>query len=233
MHLRTDGGRNLVLSSDPVRRGGTATVAAGVLLVVLALLPGGTLDEAPLEPLSALEYLTVALAVTASLLLLGGIAGLRTAHADAYGGSRVPGFRLAFFGTLLYALLVPGSAVVEGVLGRAPTAATVVIFGFLASLAAVAADFGVLLLGIAAVRSRVLSQPYRSLPLAIFALNLVVPLVLLLILRGNMMLRGEPDVGIAAFLVWDAPGLLVGVCWMLLGHALRETDAYSRNVVEG
>lgn len=72
------------------------------------------------------------------------------------------------------------------------------------------------------MRSRVLSRPYRSLPLAIFALNLGMPLVLLLVLRGDMIFRGEPDVGIGAFLVWDAPGLLVGVCWVLLGHALRE-----------
>jgi hypothetical protein len=211
-----------VLFSDPVRRGGLAAVAAGALFVVVALLPGGGPDEAPLEPLTALEYLTVALAGAASLLLLGGIAGLRAAHAGAYGGPRVPGFRLAFFGTLLYALLLLGPAIVEGVLGRAPTAASVVIFGFLASLAAVAADFGILLMGIAALRSRVLPQPYRSLPLAIFALDLVVPLVLLLVLRGDTMFRGEPDEGVAAFLVWQAPGLLVGGCWVLLGHTLRK-----------
>ncbi len=171
----------------------------------------------------------MALAGAASLLVLGGIAGLRAAHAGAHGGSRVPGFRLAFFGTLLYALLLLGLAIVEGlVLGRAPTAASVEIFGFLTSLAAVAADFGILLMGIAALRSRVLPQPYRSLPLAIFALDLMVPLVLLLVLRGDTMFRGEPDEGVAAFLVWQAPGLLVGGCWVLLGHALRkQTPSHS------
>ncbi len=145
-----------MLFSEPVRRGGLAAMAAGALFVVVALLPSGGPDEAPLEPLTALEYLTVALAGAASLLVLGGIAGLRAAHAGAHGGSRVPGFRLAFFGTLLYALLLLGPAVVEDVAGRGPTAASVVIFGFLASVAAIAADFGFLLMGIAALRSRVL-----------------------------------------------------------------------------
>ena len=211
-----------MFTSVTARRGGTAAVAAGALFIVGALLPGGAPDEAPLEPLTALEYLTVALAGAASLLLLGAFTGLRAAHAGAFGGRRVPGFRLAFIGTLLYALLLLGSAVAGGIAGEAPAAASAVLFGFLASVAALAADVGVLLLGIAAVRSRVLSQPYRSLPLAIFAVNLVVPLVLLLVFRGDIMFRGEPDAGIAAFLVWDAPGLLVGVCWMLLGHGLRE-----------
>lgn len=218
-----------MLFSDPVRRGGLAAVAAGGLFVVVALLPpGGAPDEAPLEPLTDLEYLTVALAGAASLLLLGGFAGLRAAHSGAYGGSRVPGFRLAFYGTLLYALLLLGPVVVEGVAGRGPTAASVILFGFLASVAAIAADFGILLMGIAALRSRVLPQPYRSLPLVIFAINLAVPLVLLLVLRGDAMFRGEPDEGVAAFLVWQAPGLLVGGCWMLLGYALREQTPIHR-----
>ena len=51
---------------------------------------------------------------------------------------------------------------------------------------------------------------------------------ILRILRGYMMFREEPEVGVAAFLVWQAPGLLVGGCWMLLGQALQEQTPIHR-----
>ena len=195
-------------------------MAAGVLLIASALSPGGGWDDTPFEPLSAHEYILVVLSGAGSLLLLGGFVALRARHVGVFGGVGVAGFRLAFAGTLLYALLGPATTISLSLAGRPPTPTSAVVFGGLASLASLAAEFGVLLMGITVLRARVLPQPFRSLPLAIFVLGVLVPLLYLLVFREDLMLRGEPDTGILALLVWDAPDVLIGVGWALLGYAL-------------
>lgn len=212
----------MTAAEGSVRRGGLVAVAGGVLTAASALMldPGvGFRDSSPLySPSSFVAHL-------GSLLLLGGLLALRDRHArrsnesPESASSGLPGFRLAFYGYLIGAALAIAGVIAEALVGR-PAPLVAVLFGFLASLAYLAGELGLLLLGLAVVRARVLSLPWRALPLAIFLLGVPLAVLALLVFREGMMLRQEPDAGVLAFLVWDLPETLIGLAWSLLGWGL-------------
>lgn len=215
----------MTAAEGSVRRGGLAAAAGGVLTAASALMldPGvGFRDSSPLH------YPSVFVAHLGSLLLLGGLLALRDRHArrsnespesPESASSGLPGFRLAFYGYLIGAALAIAGVIAEALVGR-PAPLVAVLFGFLASLAYLAGELGLLLLGLAVVRAGVLPLPWRALPLAIFLLGVPLAVLALLVFREGMMLRQEPDAGVLAFLVWDLPEMLIALAWSLLGWGL-------------
>jgi hypothetical protein len=209
-------------SSRLIRLGGLFAIAAGVLLAVGALLSNrgsGT------PPPSALDHLSVVAPNVGWLLLLGGLAALHARQAHLYGRLGAAGFWVAFVGTLLGTLLGTLPLLATALAGdRVPTA--LVLFGGLAAglFYLVAMGIGLLLLGIATLRARVLPVPWRLLPLAMFVVKVpLTPLVMLILgeeLRRELVLRSGTHSEILAFLVLDAPDVLFGLGWVLLGYAL-------------
>lgn len=79
-------------------------MAAGVLYIVVGLLPNPAFGDQPLSPG---YYLFVLVGVLASLLLLGALVGLHILHANVYGWLGTAGFLLVFISTLILAVLGP------------------------------------------------------------------------------------------------------------------------------
>lgn len=185
------------ISSLLVRWGGLAAVGAGALLVVSVLL--SSLGQA--DPSTFLGAL-------ASVLSLGGLVGLHARQAGEYGRLGAAGFLLAFAGTLIGAaagpLLVLGDAPTEG-----PPPTVLKVLGILY----LAGPLGLLLMGVATLRARVLALPWRMLPLAIFAVTLLSPF-----LTHLAVIAGFEGGGF--WLVSTTLAVLVGLGWMLLGYAL-------------
>jgi hypothetical protein len=207
-------------SSSLGRWGGLAAMAAGVLLAAGAVLQN-RMDSSPFSPP---DYLPVVVPYLGSLFLLGGLAGLHARQAGLYGRTGAAGFWVAFVGTLLGT--VPGVvAVLAKVFAEDRTSTAVAMFGgFATALLHLAAGFGLLLMGIATLRARVLTLPWRLLPLAIFLVDVPLkPLVVLFLgaeLRRELILQEGSHAEILTFLVWDVPDVLMGLGWALLGYAL-------------
>jgi hypothetical protein len=184
-----------------------SAVAAGVLTVAAVFLPSGSLEG---PPYSLSDYLYVYASGLASLLLLGGIRGLRARHAGVPGWpGRRSGFALASCGALVTGVLGPLPLTIEGIAGRALPAAAVL--GFFSALGLLALELGMLLLGLATLRARALPMPWRALPLVIFLSGLPLAVLILLFFGGRI-----PTTSLA----WGAPELLNGTGWALLGYAL-------------
>jgi hypothetical protein len=140
------------------------------------------------------------------LLMVGGLAGLHARHTGypGYGPLGTTGFLLAVGGLLVVALLETLlSSAVPG--GAFPFAAAVVATG----MASIVAGVGMLLLWVATLRAAVLPQPWRTLPLVFFLLD--IPFTTL---AGGLF----ETVGVTALLY--AQPLLLGLGWGLLGYAL-------------
>jgi hypothetical protein len=204
------------------RWGGLGAAAGGALIAAGALLldPGAGYSES-----SYLYYPSVSVAHLGTLLLLGGLLGLRARRAQRLADDPepaspgLPGYRLAFCGYLIGAALGAAGTVAEALVGRlAPLLA--VLFGFFASLAYLAGELGLLLVAIAVLRYRVLPPPWGALPLAIFLLGVPLAVLALIVFGEGMVLRHEPTAGAPAYLVWDAPEVLVGLAWSVLGLGL-------------
>jgi hypothetical protein len=95
-----------------------------------------------------------------------------------------------------------------------------VLFGFFASLAYLAGELGLLLVAIAVLPFRVLPPPWGALPPAIFLPGVPLAVLALIVFREGMVLRQERTAGALAYLVWDAPEVLVGLAWSMLDLAL-------------
>jgi hypothetical protein len=200
-------------SSSLVRQGGLAAMAAGVLLAVGALLQNRMDGHLP----AVVLYL-------GSLFLLGGLAGLHVRQAGLYGRTGSAGFWVAFVCTLLWTVLGLVVVLAEVFAGDRTSTAVALIGGFATALVRLAAGFGLLLMSIATLRARVLPLPWRLLPLVIFLVDVPMkPMVVLLLgadLRRQLILQEGSFAEILAFLVWDVPGVLVGLGWVMLGYAL-------------
>jgi hypothetical protein len=195
-------------------------MAAGVLFVATAFLPTGSMEE---PPYSFSDYLFVYAYGLGSLLLLGGLLALRARHAGVPGWpERGSGFALAFYGTLVSAVLAPLSLTVEGIAGRElPTVVGfIVLFELLGLLVA---EMGMLLLGNATLGARAMAMPWRALPMAIFLSGLPLAVLILIFTRGSVPWTSP---------LWGAPELLIGICWVLLGYALW-SDARSQDQSAG
>jgi hypothetical protein len=186
-----------------IRWGGLAALAAGALYVLGSL--SSALDYPPAYIFTRL-HLDAVWSVPVQVLTLGGLVGLHARQAVGSGYDRLgtTGFLLAFFGSLLVVGL--GPLVVTGVPDAAsPSLVSRVVAGVLA----VAAESGMLLLGVATLRAAVLPWPWRALPLVIFLLH--IPFSFL----GPLL----PE-GIGVLVLIYAQPMLVGIGWTLLGYAL-------------
>ena len=195
-------------------------MAAGVLLAVGALLQN-RMDGSPFSPL---DYLPVVVPYLGSLFLLGGLAGLHVRQAGLYGRTGAAGFWVAFVGTLLGTVLGVVTVLAKVFAEDRISTTVALLGGFASALIHLVTGFGLLLMGIATLRARVLPLPWRLLPLAIFLLDVPLkPLVVLFLgadLRRGLILQEESYAEILAFLVWDVPDVLIGLGWALLGYAL-------------
>lgn len=144
------------------------------------------------------------------LLTAGGLVGLhaRQAGSRGYGRLGTAGLLLALSGRLLAATL--GPLVFSG--GRNLSFVDMVVTG----VVSVAAELGVLLLGVATLRAAVLPLPWRALPLAIFLLG--VPFDYLSALFQE---------GIGFLLLTYAQPMLLGLGWVLMGSALWSAPSES------
>lgn len=194
-------------------------MVAGVLFAVAALLQ----DRLGGATLSSSGYAGV-IPLLGSLLLLGGLVGLHASQASVYGRLGTAGFRVAFAGVSLEVLLGAAVIISGSVVGQGASAAVALLGGVAAALAHLISGLGLLLLGIATLRAGALPMPWRLLPLAIFAVDILSrPLVMLFLgseLRRQLILREGPYAELLPFLVLGVPEVLVGVCWALLGYAL-------------
>lgn len=185
------------------RWGGLSAVAAGVLLAAGALLQ----DRAGGSAFLPTGHLPV-LPLLGSLLLLGGLAELHARQAGVYGRMGTAGFRIAFIGTLV-GVVLGAAAVLAGAFVEDRASIAVALFGGVAAgLAHLVVGFGLLVFGIATLRARALTLPWRLLPMAIFLLDVPLrPLVVLLLgadLRRALVLQEGPYAEPLTFLVWDA-----------------------------
>jgi hypothetical protein len=154
------------------RWGGLAALLGGALAAALAFFPAfhiGGLGSSPPG-----EYLRVFLTGLTTLLLAGGLVGLhaRQAGAHGYGWLGGAGFLLAFVATLAMAVLFPAAwfvaeASVTGALAGEPALGGMAAAG----LAGLAQTVGLVLLGAATLRARVLPLPWGALPLAVVLLE--------------------------------------------------------------
>jgi hypothetical protein len=195
--------RNAVSSSDLVRWGGLAAMAAGVLYIVMGLLPSPAFGDQPLSPG---YYLFILVGVLASLLLLGGLVGLHILHAKVYGWLGTAGFLLVFISTLILAVLGP----VEMTAGDSAS-----VLHSLLGVTGLVGLVGLLLLGGATVHARVLPLPWAALPLAILLVR-----VLVWFLLPPLIFRLGLDPGTYTWILTEMPPVLVGLGWALLGYAL-------------
>lgn len=209
-------------SESLVRWGGLSAMAAGVLLAADPLLTN-LVSGGP--PVSALHQLSVIAPNLGWLLLLGGLAGLHARQAGLYGWLGATGFWVAFVGISLGTVLGALPWLAKALTGaHVPT--VWLLFGGLAagSLYLVAIGLGLLLMGVATLRAKVLPMPWRLLPLAMFVVKvLLTPLATLTLgreSRAELVLRGDVQYELLAFLVLDTPDLLFGLGWVLLGYAL-------------
>jgi hypothetical protein len=209
-------------TSSLIRRGGLSAIAAGVLLAADALV--ANLGSGGLT-VSALHHLSIVAPKLGWLLLLGGLAGLHARQAGLYGRLGATGFWVAFAGILFGTVLGTLPWLARALAGDlVPTA-----WALLGSIVAgssylVAVGVGLLLLGVATLRARVLSMPWRLLPLAMFVVKVPLPplagLAMGSELKRDLIVGGDARSELLAFLVWDTPDLLFGLGWVLLGYAL-------------
>jgi hypothetical protein len=193
-------------SSRLARWGGPAAVGAGVLLLVQVFLPLG--------------YALVLVANLASVLLVGGLAGLHVCHADdhRYGRLGAVGFWLALFGTLLGAGAFTFVAFGDlGLYGAGPPSSGLggivgVVRAGSWGLGAIA-DAGLLLLGVATLRAGVLALPWKALPLTIFAVRSG-------FLLQTVFVQLYPTVPLVPFFGGNLFVVLLGGLWALLGWRL-------------
>jgi hypothetical protein len=191
--------------STLVRWGGLAALGVGVLYMLGAVLMA--LDH-PSASLFARLHLSAVWDVPLQLLTLGGLVGLhaRQAGSRGYGQLGTAGFLLAFVGSLLAIML--GPLVFSGYSASAPPSfAGVVVTGAVG----VAAELGLVLLGVATLRAAVLPLPWRALPLVIFIFHSPF---------GYLVGALFPEAITVAILLYTQP-LLLGLGWALLGYALR------------
>ena len=134
---------------------------------------------------SPLDYLNIVAEGLAQLLMLGGLVGLYARQSRVYGRLGATGFYAAFVGTALWAFGNLGGIPDFGIVGFANA---IYFLGFPLM------NIGLLLLGIATLRARVL--PRWSGP------ALIIGLVALWVLGGN------------------GGGLVFGLVWVVLGFAL-------------
>ncbi len=196
------------------RWGGIAALLGGALTAALILFPVvhiGGLGSSPPG-----EYLHVFLASLATLLLAGGLVGLhvRQAGAHGYGWLGGVGFLLAFAATLAVAVLFAAAWFVAEASAKGASAAEPALGGMAAvGLAGLAQSVGLVLLGVATLRARVLPLPRGALLLAVVlleALSTYVTTPAYLALGGRNL--ESP--------VLKVMPLLGSLCWGLLGYAL-------------
>ncbi len=197
-----------VASPRAVRWCGIVTILAGTVLVVSLFLLPASLDLDGSSPLSPRHYLIAFLPILLTPLSLGGPIGLHALQASRYGLLGMAGLSMVFFGDTLSSLLYPVLVIASG---PAPDAPIIVSVVFLV-LAYVVGPGGLTIQGVATLRAKVLPFSWRVLPLALGVFSLVLPLLRLLLFY-----LAQRD---AWFVVADAPGILFGVGWALLGYAL-------------
>ena len=151
--------------SPLIRGGGLAAMAAGALFFLGTIL---VILDRPSAYLFARLHLPSVWGVPIGLLIAGGLAGLhaRQAGNPGYGLLGTVGFMLASVSALLLAALGPfvSSAV--------PGGAFPFWVGMLVTLAAMLAQgWGMVLLWVATLRAAVLPQPWRTLPLVFFLID--------------------------------------------------------------
>ena len=189
--------------STLIRGGGLAAISAGALYFLGAIL---IILNNPSAYLFTRLHLPSVWGVPIGLLMVGGLVGLhaRQAGDPGYGLLGTVGFVLASVGDLLLATLGPfvSSAVPGG-------AFPFMMVMFVYVVVVLAAGFGMLMLWVATLRAALLPQPWRTLPLVFFLLD--VPLSTL---AGTLF----STFGVTALLY--AQPLLLGVGWALLGYAL-------------
>jgi hypothetical protein len=150
---------------------------------------------------------------------------LHNRQADLYGRLGATGFWVAFVGILIGTVLGTLPWLARSLAGDLVPSAWVLFGGLAAgSLYLVAIGLGLLLMGVATLRARVLSMPWRLLPLAMFVVKVPLPplvgLALGSELERELIVGSETHSELLAFLVWDTPDLLFGLGWVLLGYAL-------------
>jgi hypothetical protein len=161
----------------------------------------------PSATLFARLHLSAVWRVPLQLLTLGGLVGLhaRQAGSRGYGQLGTAGFLLAFVGSLLVTMLGP-LVFSDSSAGATPSFVGMVVTGAVT----VAAELGLLLLGVATLRTAVLPLPWRVLPLIIFIFHSPF---------GFLGALFPEAIGVSILLY--AQPLLLGLGWALLGYALR------------
>jgi hypothetical protein len=155
-------------------------------------------------------YLSAVWGVPLQLLVLGGLVGLhaRQVGNPGYGRLGTAGFLLAFVGSLLAVAL--GPLVYSGFSGGvSPSFVGMIVTGAVA----VAVELGLLLLGVATLRTAVLPLPWRALPLVIFLFHGLFNFL------GGFLVALFPEETVVSILLYAQP-LLLGLGWALLGYAL-------------
>ncbi len=190
-----------------VRWGGLAAIAVGALYVLGTL--SMALDYPPAYLFTRL-HLSAVWGIPMLLLTAGGLVGLhaRQAGSRGYGRLGTAGLLLALSGRLLAATL--GPLLFSGGWNFS------FMDMFVTGAVGVAAESGVLLLGVATLRAAVLPLPWRALPLAIFLLG--VPFNYLSALFQE---------GIGFLLLMYAQPMLLGLGWALMGYALWSATSES------
>ena len=133
-------------SSDLMRWGALGAVLAGVAWVVSGLISLVVPGQGTEEIGSSTYYLLETIFCIASVGMLGGLAGLHALQAASYGRLGAVGFYAAFIGTAL--MLISTAATI---LAGREVLDWVFVLGFLGTL-------GLVLLGVATLRARVLPQ---------------------------------------------------------------------------
>lgn len=193
--------------STLVRGGGLAAFLAGVMYILGPI--SMALDYPSASTFTGLHLSTV-WGVPLRLLMLFGLVGLhaRQAGSPRYGRLGTAGFLLALVGNLLAVAL--GPLAFSGFSdGASSSFVGLVVTGAMA----VAAELGLLLLGMATLRAAVLPLPWGALPLGLFLVDVLLTLLAAL---GSLLLPA--GTGVLA-LIYAQP-LLLGVVWALLGYAL-------------
>ena len=178
-------------SSDLIRWGGIAGVVAGVMYI----LTGFVNLFAPQSPVfvSFSDYLIEILFVVGLLGTLAAIVGLHYLQRGRYGRTGVAGSLTAFIG---YALLLVAATVT--ILAGQEALDAVFPIGSLAALV------GVVLLGSASLRARVLPR-----------------------WCGLVLIAGYPLTVVVDIATGGAGGIVMGIVWALVGYALLSNSSSS------